>query len=128
MKVQEDRRKAKEAAKAENMAKLMKDMKVSQPLAKSGHSASPSDSGKAKKRTPEEILRDLEEQEKAEEQEEYEKGYDEGSDDEVIIDRGDHDMYQDLRQEHLRRSGLPGGDRRKPAVMDDGKGGRWPAL
>lgn len=103
-------------------------MKVTQPLSKPGQATKVSGTDKATKRTPEEILRDLEEQEKAEEQEEYEKGYDEESDDEVIIDRGDHDMYQDLRQEHLRRSGLPGGDRRKPAVMDDGKGGRWPAL
>lgn len=126
--MQEDRRKAKEAAKAENMAKLMKDMKVTQPLSQPGQSAKAPGMGKPGKRTPQEVLRDLEEQEKAEEQEEYEKGYNEESDEEVIIDRGDHDMYQDLRQEHLRRSGLPGGDRRKPAVLDDGKGGRWPAM
>lgn len=106
----------------------MKDMKVTQPLTKPAQAGRESNTDKTTKRTPAEVLRDLEEQEKAEEQEEYEKGYNEESDEEVVIDREDHDMYQDLRQEHLRRSGLPGGDRRKPAVQNDAKGGRWPAL
>ena len=126
--MQEDRRQAKEAAKAENVAKLMKDMKVTQPLTKPAQAGKESSTDKTAKRTPAEVLRDLEEQEKAEEQEEYEKGYNEESDEEVVIDREDHDMYQDLRKEHLRRSGLPGGDRRKSAVQNDAKGGRWPAL
>lgn len=111
------------------MARLMKDMKVSQPLDKKAQSNTAStDAGKANKRTPEDILKDLEEQEKAEEQEEYEQGYTEDSDNEITIDRADHEMYQDLRQEHLRRSGLAGGSRRQPAIKDDGMGGRWPAL
>lgn len=127
--MQEDRRKAKEVQKAENMARLMKDMKVSQPLSKTGEAGTTgSAADQAKKRTPEEILKDLEEQEKAEEQEEYERGYNEDSDNEVTIDRADHDMYQDLRQEHQRRSGLPGGARRKAAIEEDAMGGRWPAL
>lgn len=130
LKVQDDRRKAKEAQKAENMAKLMKDMKVSQPLPKPAQKTASTDlsTDKPKKRTPEEIFRDLEEQEKAEEQEEYEKGYNEDSDNEVMIDRADHEMYQDLRQEQQRRSGLAGGNRRKAAVENDAMGGRWPAL
>lgn len=134
MQVQEDRRKAKENQKAENMARLMKDMKVSQSLAaKTGKDSSSNlpatkTSKNSQKRTPAEILKDLEEQERLEDQEEYEKGYDEASDEEVVIDREDHDMYQDLRKEHLRRSGLPEGGTRKAAIKDDGMGGRWPAL
>jgi len=74
LKVQEDRKKAKEAAKAENMARLMKDMKVSQPLTSKGapkpkaSTTEPTLHEKPKKRTPQEILKALEEQERQEEQ------------------------------------------------------------
>jgi hypothetical protein len=101
----------------------MKDMNVSVPL--TGSKAAPSRSGgKSATRSPrtaKDMLADLEAQEAAEEQEEAEQGWTEEAED---IYTEDHDMYQDLRREQERRSGVP---KPRKAVVDDEFGSRWPA-
>lgn len=121
--MQKERQKAKDAVKQDSMERLMRDMKMSVPLNKQ------SSGGAKSKKTPKELLEELEAQEQQEEAEAAERGWQ--ADEGVEIDREDHDMYQNLRKEHDKRSGAlgPGASapQRRSAVEDDGMGGRWPA-
>lgn len=121
--LQADRAKAKEAAKADNLSRAMKDMTVSVPLSGQKGGITRTAGGKSSKgpKTAKELLADLEAQEAAEEQEEAEQGWTEEAED---IYTEDHDMYQDLRREQERRSGV---SKPRKAVVDDEFGSRWPA-
>ena len=119
--MQRERQKAKDAVKQDSMERLMKDMKMSVPL---GQQAAKGASSKQKK-TPKELLEELEEQERQEEAETAERGWQE--EEGVEIDREDHDMYQNLRREHDKRSGAAAMPARKSAIEEDAMGARWPA-
>ena len=130
--MQADRARAKDAAKAENLARAMQDMKTNVPLSTSKVTAN-SNTGKAGKRSAADLIAEMEEQERLEDEDEAEAGWQEEEED---IYREDHEMYPDLRREQERRSGslatarMPlkqlQPTRTKKAVQDDAFGGRWP--
>ena len=133
--LQADRKRSKEAAKADNLSRAMRDMKMDVPLSSSlSTSTDPKPPGKGSKKTAADLIAEMEEQERLEEQQEAEDGWQEEEED---IYREDHEMYSDLRKEQERRSGVantkrlpqvqPQPTRTKKAVLDDDFGGRWPA-
>jgi len=142
LKVQADRAAAKEASKQAELEKVMRDMKVSVPLgadaatsgAPSGKEVVGGKSGaqpvKKGKKSAAELLAELEEQEKLEEELEAEEGW-KDYDEEEDIYREDHRLYPNLRREQESRSGIASKKAGlASSVPTDGEtdsfGGKWP--
>lgn len=135
-KFRKDREATKQAAKQKELERALKDMSVEVPLGQSSRPEAKSTSKSARSEADEyrQKLRTGQLDEDDDTHEEQEIADDEEEDGETWagengeeIDREDHAMYQSLRQEQVRRSGVPAPRTRKSAFEDDAFGARWPA-
>ena len=135
-KFRKDRAATKQAAKQKELERALKDMSVEVPLGQSNRPQAKSVSKPARSEADEyrQKLRTGQLDEDDDTHEEQEIADDEEEDGETWagengeeIDREDHAMYQSLRQEQVRRSGVPAPRTRKSAFEDEAFGARWPA-